>query len=568
MNENDYSTVRENTKISGGGKGRRWKTFHHNGVYFTQPFESLPNDAKVRIRGKIVNISPQHEEYLVKFVQFLSGEQGGNKTAHRNFINDFNKITKLGVKHLDDFDFSGLSNYLANEQEKRKMKSPDEKLRDKQAIEKVTGKYKIVNIDGISEPVGNFQIEAAGVFHGRGSHPLVGRIKIRIKPEDVTLNLSKDAKVPIPNISGDWGNIIHDPDIMWLASWKDPLTMLTKYVYPSVNSSQRGDIDKTKYDNARLIGKYLPQIRKRYFRDMDDRDPVIQQLAIAIYFIDSFALRVGNEKGDNTADTVGVTLLRWEHVTFKQRNMIHLDFLGKDSVPYKKTLVIDKKVYSFLETEYRKYSEIYNQNTTTDSTTTDYEQLFFLIDSKNLNDYLDDMGKGVKTKRESFKLTAKVFRTFHASTLLQNGLKMALNRDGSAIPMDEKRLREIYDSSIHEVAILCNHQKQVSKNHKESLKKIRDKLAELINEYTSPKKDLTEKQIMRLKEQIANYKEKIQLKNKVKNLNLGTSKMNYLDPRITIAFAKKHKIPIEKFFNKSLIERFSWAMDVSADYEF
>ena len=39
-----------------------------------------------------------------------------------------------------------------------------------------------------------------------------------------------------------------------------------------------------------------------------------KQIATALYFIDHFALRIGNEKGDDVADTVGVTSLRVEHI--------------------------------------------------------------------------------------------------------------------------------------------------------------------------------------------------------------------------------------------------------------
>ena len=49
---------------------------------------------------------------------------------------------------------------------------------------------------------------------------------------------------------------------------------------------------------------------------------------------------------------------------------------------------------------------------------------------------------------------------------------------------------------------------------------------------------------------------------------LGTSKINYLDPRITVAWCKRHEVPIEKIFNKSLITKFHWAMDIEPDFSF
>jgi DNA topoisomerase I len=35
-------------------------------------------------------------------------------------------------------------------------------------------------------------------------------------------------------------------------------------------------------------------------------------------------------------------------------------------------------------------------------------------------------------------------------------------------------------------------------------------------------------------------------KEELKTVALGTSKINYLDPRITVAWCKRHEVPIEK----------------------
>ena len=54
----------------------------------------------------------------------------------------------------------------------------------------------------------------------------------------------------------------------------------------------------------------------------------------------------------------------------------------------------------------------------------------------------------------------------------------------------------------------------------------------------------------------------------MKNVSLSTSKNNYIDPRIIMAFIKKFDIPIEKIFSKTLITRFQWAFNVNEDYKF
>lgn len=70
-----------------------------------------------------------------------------------------------------------------------------------------------------------------------------------------------------------------------------------------------------------------------------------RQRATAMYFIDRLALRAGNEKGDDEADTVGCCSLRCEHVTLQPPNQLVFDFLGKDSIRYYNQVVVDEQVF-------------------------------------------------------------------------------------------------------------------------------------------------------------------------------------------------------------------------------
>lgn len=70
-----------------------------------------------------------------------------------------------------------------------------------------------------------------------------------------------------------------------------------------------------------------------------------RQRATAMYFIDKLALRAGNEKGDEEADTVGCCSLRCEHVTLLPPNKLVFDFLGKDSIRYYNEVQVDDQVY-------------------------------------------------------------------------------------------------------------------------------------------------------------------------------------------------------------------------------
>jgi DNA topoisomerase-1 len=70
-----------------------------------------------------------------------------------------------------------------------------------------------------------------------------------------------------------------------------------------------------------------------------------RQRATAMYFIDRLALRAGNEKGEDEADTVGCCSLRCEHITLEQPNFLVFDFLGKDSIRYYNRVAVETQVF-------------------------------------------------------------------------------------------------------------------------------------------------------------------------------------------------------------------------------
>jgi DNA topoisomerase I len=74
-----------------------------------------------------------------------------------------------------------------------------------------------------------------------------------------------------------------------------------------------------------------------------------RQRATAIYLIDQFALRAGNEKGEDEADTVGCCSLKYENVTLKPPNTVIFDFLGKDSIRFYDEVKVDEQVFKNLK---------------------------------------------------------------------------------------------------------------------------------------------------------------------------------------------------------------------------
>lgn len=137
-----------------------------------------------------------------------------------------------------------------------------------------------------------------------------------------------------------------------------------------------------------------------------------------------------------------------------QDNEIKLDFLGKDSMRYVNTVKVIPSVWKAIQSFRANKSP--------------QDDLFDKIDAQALNDYLKSQMEG---------LTAKVFRTYNASTTLQQELKKC---DLAGLTMEEKVER--YDEANKQVAILCNHQKTVGKKFVESLTK-KEHALEIQKEY-------------------------------------------------------------------------------------
>lgn len=103
--------------------------------------------------------------------------------------------------------------------------------------------------------------------------------------------------------------------------------------------------DKKKYERARRLKDIIDDVRENYNKKMRSLSKEDNQLGVATFLIDRLALRVGNEKGEDEADTVGCCSLRVEHITMEDPNKVTFDFLGKDSMRYLNTIEVPDLVY-------------------------------------------------------------------------------------------------------------------------------------------------------------------------------------------------------------------------------
>lgn len=526
----DYSSIGNLT----GGTKYKWKTLQHNGVMFPPPYHK--HNIPVLFYGERIILNETAEEYATLYARYIDTEYINNSIFKRNFWKDWKNV--LGKDHqitsLDGCDFSLIHEYLVKEKANRK---PTDKSEEE--------KYKFAIVDGVKQPVGNFKVEPPGIFIGRGCNPKLGKVKKRIYPHDVIINIGKDEPVPTP---GGWKEVIHNREVEWLAAWKDNITNKMKYVWLAAHSDQKAKNDADKFDLARKLKKKAKTIREENNINLRDPDTMIRQLATAFYFIDHFALRVGNEKSSDEADTVGVTSLRVEHIRLFPGNQIELDFLGKDSIRYKRVLTVEPIVYKNIE-QFMKSKD-------------PSDELFDKINSNDINKYLGDFMN---------HLTAKVFRTYNASALFQKELKKISNKYTAYEEADKINvLLDEFNKANAKVAMLCNHQKNVSKSSAEQIKRIDEQIKKIRTRIKKLKKNAT-KNAAKIEEQrkkIKHLKAKKEMKIELKNISLGTSKINYIDPRITVSFMKRHNIDVNKVFSKALQEKFRWAFDVDENFKF
>lgn len=540
----------------------KWKTLQHNGILFPPAYEA--QGIKIKIKGDAVDLDVDQEEMVYQWAKKKDTPYAQDKVFQKNFTADFAKTLDSKFKKIsyEDIDFSNAYKVVDKEKDLKEMMTKEEKksiaAKRKELREELKAKYGIAIMDGKEVEVGNYMAEPPGIFIGRGEHPLRGKWKPRVTSKDVTLNLGKEAKAP----EGKWNKIIHDKDSMWLASWMDFLTQKRKYVWLADSSGLKQDRDKAKYEKAVKLASEIDKIKNRIVKDLKNKDPKISVIATACYLIYRTSMRVGDEKDPDEADTVGATTLRKEHVKITA-NTIELDFLGKDSVRWQETLAVEGEDKQFQENLKKLIEKIKPK-----------DEIFGNITSRHVNAYYSSIVKG---------LTAKVFRTYLATAVVKKYLVEHDNMKGKTA--NEK----IYHAKLAnlEAAMMCNHKRTIPKTFEQSLQKKRDSLKKREKEKawektketlkkvessqpkTDTQKKTKEKRIKTLNEQIKKQKLKhkerveklelqIDLSEKTKDYNIGTSLRNYIDPRIFKAWTDEVGAEWEKLYTSALQKKFLW----------
>jgi DNA topoisomerase-1 len=146
-----------------------------------------------------------------------------------------------------------MADHFAKLREAKKTMTKEEKEVAKKEKKELEDKYGSVLVDGRKEKVGNFRVEPPGLFRGRGAHPKAGCLKLRVRPEQITINIAEGVKVPEPPKGHSWGKVVHDNTVTWLAFWKENINDNFKYVFLAAGSSLKGQSDLKKFEKAREL---------------------------------------------------------------------------------------------------------------------------------------------------------------------------------------------------------------------------------------------------------------------------------------------------------------------------
>ena len=430
---------------------------------------------RAKLDGKPLEVPVAVEEKLVQWADVAETDFAKPAKIRENAWRCLQPLlVGAGYKaqSLDDIDVEPIRIYKESkkqkEAEERKAKPVEVRKREQEDKERANAYFQTCIIDGELQKVTNSTTEPPGIFRGRGEHPNAGMSKERIMPEFVSLNVGEDAVIPkCPVVGHAWKEVVHNPKATWLTTFRDEASEWNnnvKYLNLAAESKLKGLTDKQKYERARRLKAIIGEVRSGYTDDMESASLEINQLGVATWLIDRLALRVGNEKGEDEADTVGCCSLRVEHVGLDEgENKVKFDFLGKDSMRYLKVVDTPPLVYKLMN-KFMFRAEKMAEKLPKDPK----DDLFCQINAGRLNDHL---------KTHMPDLSAKVFRTYNASVKLQELLNQKEEKSfAEKLSPDEKKA--FYDKCNREVAILCNHKKAEAKNLPEQLSRLETKIKE------------------------------------------------------------------------------------------
>ena len=206
-----------------GDGTNKWETLQHSGVVFPPDYEPLPKNVKMKYDGVPVTLKPEAEEVAGFFGGMLNSTHNvENPTFQKNFFADFRDIIKksggatdpkgekIAIKEFDKCDFKPIFEHFDAQRAAKKALPAADKKAIKAQKDAAEAPFMFCTWDGRKQKVGNFRVEPPALFRGRGEHPKTGKVKTRVPPEHITINIGKEATVPVPPVGHKWKEVKHD----------------------------------------------------------------------------------------------------------------------------------------------------------------------------------------------------------------------------------------------------------------------------------------------------------------------------------------------------------------------
>jgi ClpP class serine protease len=191
------------------------------------------------------------------------------------------------------------------------------------------------------------------------------------------------------------------------------------YKYTSEHEQASAD---AKFKKAAKMAENMPALRKRIAKDSASSDAKTSDAAVVVRLIDATTIRVGGSDSEKETGSVGATTLRVEHVIRNEDGSINLKFPGKSHKEW------DRRVDGPLAAEILKRVEGKKPG-----------DRVFGVSASDVNGYL--------AKASPDKITAKDFRTFHASSMAFSILSSAAPPPKISAKEAEAKIKEAIEAT-------------------------------------------------------------------------------------------------------------------------
>ena len=177
----------------------KWQFLEHNGPIFPPLYDPLPENVKFYYKGSALKLSPLTEEFACIYSRTFLNNHPDFKIPeifNQNFMEGWRKIMteeeRTIICNLDECNFAELKEYNLQNRSTRLQRSTNDKKAERNENIKLMKNYGFCFMDGQKYNLVKCKIKPPGLYASRRmdkrGNPNIGRLRLRIRPEDVIIN--------------------------------------------------------------------------------------------------------------------------------------------------------------------------------------------------------------------------------------------------------------------------------------------------------------------------------------------------------------------------------------------